>query len=424
MDIPALLKFFNMFGVGKSVASRDEDDPIGEIASVLVGMKTSNSNSIKYRAKNLIAQYPILYSDNVSSSTVQLLNKALEVEYVNLLRLIIQNNGASNNFSSTDKYLQGFHQNIHNDRNLDDTLQSIAGDNSARNESAMMEVALKQANKELLTPIDEDLNMRTVNEDTVLKGHRALLEADSDKDKDKDEDKKGDTFQKASANVDKIEIQKANELTPTSVTATITYIPTGSSQPVPKDITFGVKCVAHLLQSVDIEKYLPNTVITRSPMMRAIQWTTGEIKFVKDFLLNIDEIKDMAVDNNDRGNFWWRKLSELSRVSKLNPFLRKLSGNKLKGNNPIPTATMVITKENVDNIRHRHGIDILNKPTFAYKIMKNFFLMTFIVVDESIETMYMYNEDTKNFSAYSFKSLEGFSKQKKMDIKDLYELIR
>ena len=183
------------------------------------------------------------------------------------------------------------------------------------------------------------------------------------------------------------------------------------------------------MNSSDIEKYLPTSVITRTPIMRAIQWTTGEIKFFKDFLLNIDAIKDMANKNNDRDNFWWRKLQELSRQSKMHPLLRKFAGKNKNGKErlaqaPIPITTMVITKENVDNIKNRYGIDILNKPSFAYKIMSNFFLMTFIVVDESIETLYMYNEETRNFSAYSFKSLETYSKQKSLDIKDLYSLFK
>jgi len=428
MDLPTLISFFDLFGLGKN-DKKQLPSALDDIASVMVGVSTSNNNSIKYRARNLIAQYPILFSDNISSTTVQLLNRALELEYVNLLRLIIQNDGAPSNFKSTADYLAGFHSNIHNDRNLDGALAQIATESvtkDAYDESAIISMALKEANKELLMPFNEDLNLRIINEDTVVKAHKALLEAKDSKNGDKTKDKTDNTdlSSKTKVNIDKIEIQKANELTPTSVTASITFTPQNSTEAQKKDITFGVKCVAHLLASDDIEKYLPNTVIAKSPMMRLIQWTTGEIKFFQDFLLNLDEIKDMAKDNNDRDNFWWRKLSELSSVAKMHPFLKKFSGGKLDGHRPIPTATMVITKENVDNIKHRHGIDILNKPSFAYKIMGNFFLMTFIVVDESIETVYMYNEDTKNYSIYSFKSLESYAKQKTMDIKDLYNFFK
>jgi hypothetical protein len=411
MDLPTLVNLLSTFEIGGRKRSSDLDPAIDAIK----GSMTSNNNSIKYRAKNLIAQYPILYSDNVSSSTVQLLNKALEHEYVNLIRLLVQNVGADDNFASTSQFLGNFHQNIYSDRNLDPGL----------NES-MVNIALKEANKELLTPIEEDLNARSLNEATITKEHKALLEAGKgDKDKPKDDHSEG--VKSSEAKIDKVEITKANELTPTSVSSDISYIKDGVK--FDKTINFGVKCVAHLLNSKDIEQYLPNSVITKTPIMRAIQWTTGEIKFFKDFLLNVDEIKDLANKNNSRDTFWWRKLQELSRVSKMHPFLKsfalKLNGkNSGKVKAPIPITTMVITKENVDNIKFKHGIDLLNKPAFAYKIMRNFFLMTFIVVDESIETVYMYNEETKNFSTYSFKALEGHSKQKNLDIKDLYSLFK
>jgi hypothetical protein len=413
MDLPTLINLLSSFEIGGKKRSSSLDPAIDAIR----GSATSNNNSIKYRAKNLVAQYPILYSDNVSSSTVQLLNKALEHEYVNLIRLLVQNVGAEDNFSSTSQFLGNFHQNIYSDRNLEPGL----------NES-VINIALKEANKELLTPIEEDLNFRTLNEGTITKEHRMMLEDKGNGNSSNGSVPSGDDkVTSAKANIDKVEISKANELTPTSVSADIAYVKDNNS--FNKTITFGVKAVAHLLSSGDIEKYLPSSVITRTPIMRAIQWTTGEIKFFRDFLLNVDEIKDLANKNNSRDTFWWRKLQELSRVSKMHPFLKNFA-LKLNGSNadrikaPIPITTMVITKENVDNIKFKHGIDILNKPSFAYKIMRNFFLMTFIVVDESIETVYMYNEETKNFSTYSFKSLEGHSKQKNLDIKDLYSLFK
>ena len=173
MGLPTLVNFLSMFELGKKPSSGALDD----IATVLAGVSTTNGNSIKYRAKNLIAQYPILYSDSVSSSTVQLVNKALEHEYVNLLRLLIQNVGATNNFSSTSKFLQGFHQNIYNDKNLDAGLKLVNGPNPNTNES-MIQIAFKEANKELLNPFIKDLNQRSLNEETITKEHRLMLKED------------------------------------------------------------------------------------------------------------------------------------------------------------------------------------------------------------------------------------------------------
>lgn len=403
MDLPTLINFLNVFSTGKGKESKLSRQA-GEVAKTIAEVNTSRSTSIKYRAKSLIAQYPVLCSDNLSSKSVVLVNKALEHEYVNLLKLIIQNDGVQD-YKNTSSYLKNFHQNIHNDKNLDSTLDIIKHEH------------LKEANIDLLTPINEDLNQRSLNEDTVLKEHNAIL---TEADTEKDEKPKDKSDMSAKAKIDNVEIKKANAITPTNVSVDISYNAGGNA--IAKNITFGVKCVAHLLESNDIEYYLPNSVITRTPIMRMIQWTTGEIKFFKDFLFAIDELKKTALKSNDKDNFWWRKLQTLSKTSKYTPLFKRKGGNM--NHKPIPITTMVISKENVDNIKFKHGIDILQKPSFTRKIIENFFLMTFIVVDESIETVYIFNDDTNDFSAYSFRSLEGFSKQNNIDIKDVYSLLK
>jgi len=410
MDVPTLLRFIGAFDLTKGVGAGQSAQ---DLASYFKNSSTSNGTSIKYRAKELLAQYPVLVSDNLSFKSVQLITRALEHEYVNLLKLLMQNEGDSD-FTNTGAFLKSFHSNIHNDVNLDPVLKS----------ESTMEKALTEANRDLLASVREDLNMRSLNEETVTRDYKRLFnEADlpAPKDDDKDEEQ---VVNSAEAKIDNVDIKKANDLTPTMVKVEVNYVPKGAEVAVSKTITFGVKCVAHILNSEDIEYYLPNSVITRTPIMRMIQWTTGEIKFFKDLLFSVDEIKKTAVKGNDRSTFWWRRLQELGRVSsKFIPMLDPKGKNK-KLERPIPISTMVISKENVDNIKNRHGIDILQKPSFATKIMKNFFLMTFVIIDESIETVYIYNEETKNYSAYSFSSLENINKQKNIDIKDIYQLLK
>jgi hypothetical protein len=417
MDFATLVNFIGAFSKkGSDVAST-----LDGATDIIRQTQTRNSRSIKFRAKDLVAQYPVLYSDNLSLKTVQLIGKALEHEYVHLLRLLVLNNGDAD-YKDTETYLRGFHQNIYNNANLDPTLL----------QSPVSEALIAEASKELLTPINEDLNTNVLNNDTVLKEHRALLEADGDEERQYDSRATRKIQGVGDANISTIEIKKANDLSPTNVNVDIVYTPkvldpatkkyVASTTPVSKTISFGVKCVAHLIDSRDIERYLPNSVITKTPIMRLIQFTTGEIKFFKDFLLAIDEMKDLAIKSNDRNTFWWEKLQTLAKTSKMTPWLNKMKGAN-KVNQPIPITTMVISKENVDNIKHMHGIDIINKPGFANKIMKNFFLMTFVVVDESIETAYIYNDETRDFSTYSSKQLEGYSKSNNVDMKDLYKAL-
>jgi hypothetical protein len=423
MDLPTLIGFISTFGFGKNKSTKTElDKNAEEIAKALADVSTVRGNSIKYKAKGLIAQYPVLYSDNVTSGTVQLLNRALEHEYVNLIKLLIQNEKTISADVNTREFLKRYHDNIYNDRVLDSTL------NDVKNESLVLEKHIDEVSREYLTPIEEDLNYRTLNEDTITKEYKKLMKENNIILEANDDDKKEEKprvvkHDSAEANISQLEIKKANELTPTNVSVDISVSKGNTIHQ--RKITFGVKCVAHLLNSEDIEYYLPNSVITRTPIMKLIKWTTGEIKFFRDFLLSVDEIKKTAIKGNQRNNFWWRKLQELSRIAHMNPIFKRLIVKGEKGyNQPIPITTMVITKENVDNIRYRHGIDLLEKPALVTKIMKNFFLMTFIIVDESIETVYIFNDETRDFSTYSFKSLENFSKQKNIDIRDIYNLLK
>jgi hypothetical protein len=442
MDAYSLITFLSAFGAGSNKdKNKNQLSKGAEYASDILGsVLTPRGNSIKYKAKELIAQYPVLFSDNLTSHSVTLVNRALEHEYVNLLQLLIRNDGVKGGFKNTASYLGGFHQNIHNDRNLDDTLNPAVGHlaktGTVSNESLVMKKAIADVSKEFLTPMSEDLNYRSLNEESIDVKFAKLVEDWLDhndgeqgpKTKEQEEKEAKDRshnkkYSSAKATIDNVEIKKANELTPTQVSVDLQYHDEGGKE-INRKITFGVKCVAHLIESNDIEYYLPNSVITRTPIMRAIQWTTGEIKFFRDFMFAIDEIKKTAVKGNNKGGFWWRRLQQLSKISKGRASILPFAKDPKNVKKPIPTSTMVISKENVDGIRNRHGIDILAKPAFVDKIMTNFFLMTFVIVDESIETVYIYNDDTKDFSTFSFKSLEGFSKQKDIDIKDIYKLLK
>jgi hypothetical protein len=415
-DIPTLFNFIKQFqfGSGKDREGNSRlaqiDKHMKDVGNTMAGMATARSSSIKYQAKDLIAQYPVLVSDNITENTVQLANKAFEHEYVNILKFLIQNDDTEVDYNKTSTYLRKFHNNISHDVNSNSILTSAA------DEGVKTEGALNEANQELMTAIAEDLNHNILNEETINLEMFKLLKEDKDNDGDDDDP---EVVTSAKANIDNVEIKKANNLAPTNVSVEI-----NTSHGNKRTISFGVKCVSHLIKSEDIEHYLPNSIITRTPLMRLIQFTTGEIKFFKDFMFAVDELKMGAVKGNNGSTFWWRKLQTISKVAHARPALFGLKTKGKPQNAPIPITTMIISKENVDNIRHRHGIDILNKPAHVAKIMRNFFLMNFAIVDESIETIYIFNEETKNYSVYPFKALESQAKQKNIDIKDIYSLLK
>jgi len=450
-DFNTLVSFISNFaqatGINIPGMGGDKGDIGDDITSTINNTASFNSNSLRYRVKDLIAQYPILISESLSNKSLMLTTRTFEHEYVNMLALLINNDSIASSDTSSSKFLSNYHNNINNDN----TSMGISYNTTGRSESFSVK-NFEEANKELLLPIklsEDTINSMSVNsytrkildesgysktpskEDVEKEVKRRMDENPNLDEEQVREDVKRDLNVGFGSNISTtgkdsgistIDIKKTNDLVPTTVTVDLTF-PVGSTA-VTKKIMFGVKCVAHPLKADDIEYYLPTAIHRSSPWARMIQWTTGEIKFFKDLVLSVDEMKKTAIKNNDRNGFWWRKLQTLSATAKGNAFFKRaLNGNK-DIQTFIPITTMVISKENVDNIKNKTGIDILSKPAFASKIVKNFFLMTFAIIDESIETLYLFNEQTTDYDSYSFSSLDRQTKQNNMDIKDIYKIFK
>jgi hypothetical protein len=207
------------------------------------------------------------------------------------------------------------------------------------------------------------------------------------------------------AMVNNMDFKKINNLSPTIVTFDLIY-ESEAGNLIKKPAMFGVKAVAHQLNSNDVRYYLSDTVKDKFKLFRFIQWTTGEIKLVKDLILNASSMKKMAVDTKHKNTFWWRKLSSLAEVSKIKTLM---SNSK---NMPVATSTMVITMNDVNAIKAKNGIDFLNNIKAVNKIIETYFLLGFIIVDESSEVAYIYNDSSKSFNYYSYNSLSKYGKEK------------
>lgn len=464
-DFNTLIDFISNFskatGIGKS-SDKNDSELWNGVNDTIHNVASFNSNSLRHRVKDLIAQYPILFSDNLTNKSLMLCTRAFEHEYVNMLALLINNDSiASKNMNSTD-FLSQFHNNIfRNNTDLEinmgskgvsesytvknfeegniELLKPILNETISLNDKTrnryvkkIITEAYNQNNKK----VEDEVNNRIKEQERKIDQNPTL--SNSEKKNQKNNIDKGTIRSQVEkemgifgstvsttgkdSGITTIDIKKTNDLVPTMVSVDITF-PVGGTA-INKKIMFGVKCVAHIIRSEDIEYYLPNAVSKSSNWAKLIRWTTGELKFFKDLVFSVDEIKKDAIKSRDKNSFWWRKLKTLADMSKSNSFFKRaLNGNKdIK--RFIPITTMIISKQNVDNIKNNTGIDILSNPNFANKILKNFFLMTFAIVDESIETLYLFNEQTKDFDSYSFNSLSRETKQNNIDIKDVYKIFK
>ena len=347
-----------------------------------------NVNSIKSKAKDLILQYPILCSESISIDKMNLVSDAFEQEYVYLVALLIKNTAVNYSNSGNAKagdFLKQYHQNI-------------------------SKIYLLESNERQLKTLEEKINMNSLNdlslpkyfkEDNVSTLGGGIIKYPG----------RSNTKEKATGRfyIDDKDIKKYNAITPTYVKTSIKWRIYDNNKDskaniVEQDIQFGVKSVVHKLGTKDIVDNIGLSLKNSNALFTFLRWTSGEIKLFKDILLDLDNNKKMAKDVSKKGstnnNYWWYKLREMSSENNVSRF----SKSNMKG--LIPTATLVLSKMDVDNIKNVHGIDILNNPEHSYKICKNLFLLSFAIVDESADMFYLFDDMTKSFAIYPCSSIK------------------
>ena len=388
---------------------------------------------IRGRAKGLILQYPVLMSDAITLESASAVCRTLEHEYANLLTLLINDRSVTTdiNDTATSGFLRGFHNNILESKDIG-------------------KWAFKEANQELLNETyDNMIDERSLNDYTVdIEILKSFNEANSDAIKERreaekhgiakgkykmDKEKhemskekaKADNFanmldweSKQGANIVANDAKKLNDAVPTIIKGVIQYVSNGVS--VPKQINFGIKCVCHPVKSTEMKFNLATKVNNPSLLMKFIDWTTGEKRLLTDIIMEKRTMKDLA-KSKAKSNFWFRKLEQLSNtadnVSYFRKFLKYLPfGNKigallnLDREMPIPCVSLVVSKSAVDQLAAETGIDLLSNKQFANEVMKKFYLLSLVVVDDVSSTAYFYNDVSKRFIQYSMKQLKGFAK--------------
>lgn len=376
----------------------------------------SGKQSIKNKAKNLVLQYPMLTSTSISSDTALVISRALEREYVNLITIVLNSTIANSqdildNGGEAGEFLKKYHSNI------------------TRKASMVEGVSIREwdrGNRELLTPYSETINLESLNE---LSFPKSILKEAKEAEENK-EDKKGSSNNNSNKGksvlgteiLSKMDVKKLNDMSPTVIKTTLKIRDTATNTVFDKDITFGVKGVIHPLDSADIVFHLADSVKSNSKLFKLIQWTTGEIKFFRDLVVSLDVVKATAVTSVGKDSFWWRKLKSMANDNFIRRLLR--GAGMIKDGSPIPTATMIISKQDVDTIKNRYGIDFLSNPGHAMTLMKKLFLLGFVIVDESTNMVYLLNDVSKDYDYYTLNALKGFSKEDTSDMDVIKSLMK
>ena len=411
-------------------------------------------DSIQNRTKDLILQFPMLCSDNISMENLTILNKAFEHDYASKIGLAIQSIPATS-ATNTIEFLKQFHKNIYanyveNFINYDkSTVKSInesckkISKSPVINETSLNKVSISNILKEDITGNTNSANYKSNNNNNNNTTNNYYNNGSSSGD---------------SVKLNGKDIEALNDMNPTIIKAKVYFISSAKnsdefirqsylnsnsdgstnvnvsvsntdSHLISKDIMFGVKSIIHPLDHNEIVDYLANSTKGSNALFKFIRWRSGELRLFRDLLFCVDINKKMAYDNANKHSFWWRKLESMAQDKRLNTINNKLKKSSqldlgIVKNKPIPTCTMVISKSDVDSIYEKYGINLLHDIKLPFKIMRHYFLMNFVIVDEATENVYIYDDNLKRYSMYTIKSLKSKASKSTVDIKDIIPLLK
>lgn len=209
------------------------------------------------------------------------------------------------------------------------------------------------------------------------------------------------------------DVKKCNELVPTTLSLTL-QVKDGSNFGGVSNFVIGVKGLLHPVNSDDMISNLLSGYKSGNKFFNFLRWSSGEIKFIKDLILNMDNIREDVVRKHAKnGSRWWSALKRRRNIAAL---------RRIKGSGRIlPNTTIVCSINEIDELKEAYGVDLMN-PTSIKKIMKTFFLLGFVVVDDSQELCHFIFDGENNYQVVSFNGLEKENNSKN-DFKDIYKLI-
>ena len=211
---------------------------------------------------------------------------------------------------------------------------------------------------------------------------------------------RNDLFQKRLLDVD---VKKANELQPSLMIVNFNTMNTDGKIYGTSSFIAGVKSRLISVDSMDIVERIVAKNTTKINFLNFIRATTGEIKFVKDFLLSLDQAKIDAKNASKKGMaaVMWKTLENRSIKNNWNRIKRS-------GNDASAITVLVVSQETANTLMKYHGFD-LNKIKNAQFVMDTYNLMGLIICDESVEAArFLYaGNDTWETQAYSYLEKEG-----------------
>jgi len=362
-----------------------------------------SADDIEKKARKGIMQFPVLTSDAVDKEVLRVVVDSLELDYSSFVKIAMGLEDVidlANNATNKTEFIKNFHQNIDGS----DSKQVLPTVMTSEEVNDFIYKNAKKISEELLKTPNEDLRNDSLNDKTIdWKTLERISEEESER--------------KETTKVLKTkDVKKLNTKQPTMIELELKYKTEDNFEDT--NLVIGVKVVSHVLPTNEMTEKLANSVKDNSILFKAIQWTSGEISFFKDFLLNLDNIRaEFEKDNKGRRKSrWWHILQMRASESRF----REIFGKERF----MPNTTFLITKEEVKRIKNEYGVDIMDR-TQVKKLMDIYYLLGFVVVDEINDLAYFWESSMQDWQTLSFSALEkgkSSSGLKRSDLKMMLDL--
>lgn len=211
------------------------------------------------------------------------------------------------------------------------------------------------------------------------------------------------------------ECKKANDLVPTLLHIRVYPIDKYTREELtPIDFIMGVKATLHPIPLDELSRMVVTGMRNENMVFNFIRWTTGEIKFFKDFLFAIDTLKMDAKDSGHDVTGWRPALKRRKNLSN--------SRLRLSKNSVLPNATIVVSQAGIEHIRDTYGYD-LSDERIMNRMMNVYFLLGFVIVNP-VNQRVTFKFDGIDFTdTYTFDTLKRENQSDDKAFKNMMKML-
>ena len=358
--------------------------------------------SINSATKDLVLTFPVMFSRNMELATAELIAKALETKYANLVKMLLTAMAITNATDAID-YVKNIHSNMQFNDGIDVDDYLTINNKLAKESGAMT----------MFTPGIKAVyeNYKHSLKHSLPLTNTIITEADTKRNDAKSGKSKDDKPGSVTWNQDKLD--KANQQIPLMMK--VNFISKATGRPITTSAYLGIKCKLFDVSGLDIVQRIVSKNSSAISLFNFIRATSQEIGFWRDFVFALSKAKVDAISNarNGSSSKMWKALEQRATKSKLNQFFRQK-------NDATAITSLLVTTDEVEELKKNNDID-LSRSNVARKIMSDYNLLCIGIVDETTESVALiFDTGDDEYELVRFKSLK---KDKDMDAKQIVNLL-